>query len=153
MILGLGADLVEVARLARAVDRTGPKLLDRLFTPAEQDECVSRRTPAVHLAARFAAKEAALKALGIGWGGGIRWKDLEILRGGNGRPALTLRGRARELAEERGVRGTLVSLSHDGGFALAVVIAVGDGAGDPSTVSNRVQGVRRPRGRYGADRR
>jgi len=123
MILGLGTDLVAIERVAGLVTRHGDRFLSRVFTPLERAQCLRRARPEVHLAARLAAKEAAMKALGTGWSLGVRWLDLEIQSGGDTPPSLRLDGVARLRAEARGIRETLVSLSHDGGYALAVVMA------------------------------
>jgi len=123
MILGLGTDLVVIARVEDLVSRHGERFLNRVFTPRERTECLRRARPAIHLAARVAAKEAAMKALGTGWSLGVRWLDVEVQSTGDTPPTLRLDGVARTRAEARGVRDTLVSLSHDGGYALAVVMA------------------------------
>jgi holo-[acyl-carrier protein] synthase len=123
MILGLGTDLVVIARVEDLVSRHGERFLNRVFTPRERTECLRRARPAIHLAARVAAKEAAMKALGTGWSLGVRWLDVEVQSTGDTPPTLRLDGVARTRAEVRGVRETLVSLSHDGGYALAVVMA------------------------------
>jgi holo-[acyl-carrier protein] synthase len=122
MILGLGTDLVAIARVEELLSRHGERFLTRVFTPREREECLRRVRPALHLAARVAAKEAAMKALGTGWSLGVRWRDVEVQSGGDTPPLLRLDGVARARAESRGVRDTLVSLSHDGGYALAVVM-------------------------------
>ena len=122
MILGLGTDLVAVPRLEAVLRRHGDRFLRRVFTDAEQAECLRRARPAVHLAARLAAKEAAMKAMGSGWGEGVRWQDVEICSDGATPPSLRLSGVARTRAEARGIRQTQVSLSHDGDYALAVVV-------------------------------
>jgi holo-[acyl-carrier protein] synthase len=122
MILGLGTDLVAVSRVEAVLRRHRARFLDRVFTAGEQAECLARARPAVHLAARLAAKEAAMKALGSGWGAGVRWQDVEVQSAGGDPPRLMLEGAARVRAEARGVRQALVSLSHDGEYALAVVV-------------------------------
>ena len=122
MIIGVGTDLVSVPRLRQAVARRF-RLLDRLFTEAEVAECRRRADPAPHLAARFAAKEACLKALQIGWGGGIRWREVEVAGGGAEVPRLLLAGVAAARAAALGVRQTHLSLSHEGEYALAFVVA------------------------------
>lgn len=99
------------------------RFLSRVFTSIEQDECLGRARPAVHLAARVAAKEATMKALGSGWGLGVGWLDVEVRSKDGTPPSLVLAGAARARAEAQGIRQTLVSLSHDGEYALAVVIA------------------------------
>ena len=123
MILGLGTDLVAITRVETVLSRHRDRFLDRVFTHAEQVDCLARARPATHLAARLAAKEAAMKALGTGWSLGIRWTDVEVRSGGGTPPTLHLAGVARERAEARGVRQALVSLSHDGDYAVAVVVA------------------------------
>jgi holo-[acyl-carrier protein] synthase len=123
MILGLGTDLVEISRVEEVLSRHGERFLRRVFTPAEQADCLERAHPATHLAARLAAKEAAMKALGTGWGFGVRWHDLEVRSGGTTPPTLCLGGAAKLRAEARGIRQALVSLSHDGNYAMAVVVA------------------------------
>lgn len=126
MILGLGTDLVAVSRVEEILARHQERFLHRVFTRAEQAECLGRARPARHLAARLAAKEAAMKALGTGWGLGVRWQDIEVRSGGKTPPALRLGGQAKRLAESRGVRQALVSLSHDGDYAIAVVVVATD---------------------------
>ena len=123
MILGLGTDLVAVSRVEEILSRHKERFLQRVFTGAEQAECLRRARPAMHLAARLAAKEATMKALGTGWGLGVRWQDIEVESGGTTPPALRLGGQAKRQAEARGVRQALVSLSHDGDYAIAVVLA------------------------------
>jgi holo-[acyl-carrier protein] synthase len=129
MILGLGADLVAVARVDALLARYGDRFLARVFTPAERRDCLERARPAVHLAARLAAKEAGMKALGTGWGAGVSWHDLAVASSRRQAPALELSGGARQQAERRGIRRTLVSLSHDGAYAFAVVVAEGEAPG------------------------
>lgn len=114
-IVGVGVDVVEVARLERALART-PTLAARLFTDAE----LACRRPE-QLAARFAAKEATAKALGAP--GGLRWRDAEVVVEEGGRPRLFLHGAAADEATAQGVRTWHLSLSHDGGIATAVVVA------------------------------
>jgi len=94
-----------------------------VFTPAEQADCLARSRPATHLAARLAAKEATMKALGTGWSLGVRWTDVEVRSGGGTPPTVSLSGVARKRAEARGIREAIVSLSHDGDYAIAVVVA------------------------------
>jgi holo-[acyl-carrier protein] synthase len=136
MIVGHGIDLADVARLGAMVERHGTRFLDRVFTQDEQAYAlasVKRRDE--HLAARFAAKEAALKALGTGWSGGIAWTDIEVRRDAAGVPGLHVTGEAARRAHDLGVTRWHVSLSHtvagEAGLAIASVIAEGDGAGAP----------------------
>jgi len=123
MILGLGTELVVVARVEALLSRHGERFLNRVFTPTERAECLRRVRPAIHLAARLAAKEAAMKALGTGWSLGVRWLDVEVQSRADTPPSLRLDGVARTRADAQGVRQTLLSLSHDGGYAMAVVMA------------------------------
>jgi holo-[acyl-carrier protein] synthase len=113
-VVGVGVDVVDIARFDRSLERT-PGLLDRLFTEAE------RSLPVPSLAARFAAKEAVAKALGAP--GGLAWHDAEVVREESGRPTLTLRGTVLDAATRAGVRSWHLSLSHDGGTAVAMVVA------------------------------
>lgn len=114
----VGVDLVEISRIARACDRWGDRFLARVYTPTEQAD--SRGRPAA-LAARFAAKEAAAKALGVGIGP-VSWHSIEVLVGARGRPLLRLLGPAADLASRLGIRQADVSLSDTSEYALAVVI-------------------------------
>lgn len=122
MIEGVGTDLVEVARLEHAARRHGDRFLHRVFTPSEVEYCRSQQHSFQSFAARFAAKEALLKALGTGLRDGISWQDMDIVRDGAGRPELILAGRALELATGRGVTRVFVSLSHTTDYGMAVVI-------------------------------
>ncbi|MCW2621494.1 MAG: putative holo-ACP synthase [Frankiales bacterium] len=119
-IVGVGVDVVDVARLEAALART-PALADRLFTEAERHLVEPDGRPIESLAARFAAKEAVAKALGSP--GGLRWLDAEVVSGPRGRPVLHLHGNAAEEADAQGIRTWHLSLSHDGGVATAVVVA------------------------------
>ena len=127
MILGLGIDLVEVARMEQAIAR-GERLVQRLFTPAEVAYCRRHKEPARHFAARFAAKEAGMKAIGTGWSNGVAWKDFEVRLDPRGRPHLFVTGRAAEFARAMGASHSVISLAHDFGLASAVVALEGDGA-------------------------
>jgi len=130
MITGIGTDIVEVTRVEGETARLGPAFLQEVFTPAEIEYCERRRRKYESYAARFAAKEAFLKALGTGGRDGIGWQEIEIVLDDRGRPDLALRGRAKELADERGVSGVHVSLSHSRELAAAVVVLE---AGDESS--------------------
>ncbi len=130
MILGLGIDLVEVARMEQAIAR-GERLVQRLFTPAEVAYCRRHKEPARHFAARFAAKEAGMKAIGTGWSNGVAWKDFEVRLDPRGRPHLFVTGRAAEFARAMGASHSVISLAHDFGLATAVVALEGEGAAAP----------------------
>jgi holo-[acyl-carrier protein] synthase len=122
MIVGTGIDIVAIARFRDVLERQGDRFIQRVFTAAEQEYCGGRRDPVPHYAARFAAKEAFLKALGTGWAGGIRWQDVEILREPGAAPIVRVHGLAATIAEERGVRVMQVSLSHSDEAAVATVL-------------------------------
>lgn len=122
MIVGLGIDVVEVSRIEAAIKRHGRPFLARVFTPAEIAYCERHRNPWERFAARFAAKEAAMKALGTGWARGVRWVDIEVIRAPSGQPSLALYGAARRHADRLGVRHTSISITHVGNTALAEVI-------------------------------
>lgn len=130
MILGIGVDLVHVPRIRRLLERWQERFLDRVFTPEEVAYARRRRDPAEHLAARFAAKEATLKALGTGLAMGIRWREMEVRRARGERPRIALSGRIAELGAARGVRTLHVSLTHDGEYAVAQVLAEGQAGED-----------------------
>ena len=118
--LAVGADLVEVRRIALLVARYGERFTARVFTPGELAACGGR---AESLAARWAAKEAVAKALGTGIGA-VAWQEIEVVSGEGGCPGLRLHGRARLTADERGLTRWALSLAHDGGMALAFVVAI-----------------------------
>lgn len=128
-VKGLGVDLVEVGRLRRAVERWKERFLRRIFTQAELDYCLTRRDPIPHLAARFAAKEACLKALGTGLRLGVSWRELEVLRERGQPPTLVLSGRSKAIGLSKGATHVLLSLTHDGDYAFAQAILMGAPAG------------------------
>ena len=121
-MIGIGVDVVDVERMRRALART-PGMTDRLFTPAEVDYCLARRDPAERFAVRFAAKEAAMKALGVGIGA-FGWHDVEVARAESGQPSLVVAGRAAVLAADRGVTSWLLTLAHTATVAHAVAVAL-----------------------------
>lgn len=123
MVVGIGIDVVEIARIRRLRERWQDRFLQRVFTEAELAYALRRHDPAQHLAARFAAKEATLKALGTGLSMGVRWREMEVRRPRGQAPCLMLSGRTAELADARGIRRLHVSLSHDAGLAVAQVLA------------------------------
>ncbi len=124
-VLGIGVDIVEIARFASAMERSGQSLLDRLFLPAEQAYCSPQREPARCYAARFAAKEAVSKALGTGIGAQLHWHDIEICRKESGAPHVVLSGIGADTARGLGVAQVLLSLSHSEHYAVANAVAVG----------------------------
>ncbi|MCZ6464465.1 MAG: holo-ACP synthase [Proteobacteria bacterium] len=131
MIVGSGVDVIEIARVERALEHRGERFERRVFTPQEIETCRRARRPEQQFALRFAAKEAAMKAVGTGWGQGVRWLDIETAprAGARGGPEaglrLTLRGRAAELAAERGGERTHLALSRSRTHAVAVVLLEG----------------------------
>lgn len=122
MILGTGVDIIEVPRMRASIERFGDHILKRLFTDAEIAYCDSKLNRFERYAARFAAKEAGLKAIGTGWRGGISWRDVEVKREKSGRPTLAYTGKAAEIAARLGVQKTFLSLSHTEEHAIAYVI-------------------------------
>ena len=122
MIVGLGLDIAEIDRLEQAIARHGVPFLERLFTPAEMAYCERFKNRYERYAARFAAKEAAMKALGTGWSRGVRWRDIEVGREPGGKPTLRLSGVARQIADQMGVKHISMTITHSGNLALAQVI-------------------------------
>ena len=121
--LGVGVDLVEVARVAAIIADKGGRVFERLLTPAERAYCESRPDPATHVAVRLAAKEAVYKALqGSDVARGIGWREIEVIRAVDGRPDVRLTGLAAERARELGVGRVLLSLSHTHQAAVAVAV-------------------------------
>lgn len=123
MVIGIGVDIVQISRIEAAVQRT-KRLLTRVFTATELEYCQRTRDVYVHLAGRFAAKEAVMKALGVGWGE-VGWREIEILHTSNGQPRVILSGSAQRLAAQKGVRMVLVSIAHTDENAVAYAVAVG----------------------------
>jgi holo-[acyl-carrier protein] synthase len=124
MIVGTGIDLIEVDRIRRAVERHGDRILARLFTPAELAYCQAGGKAQFHrMAARFAAKEAALKAIGLGLSG-VKWTEVEVVRLPSGQPSLRLSDRLTQIAAERSIRSFQLSLSHAQAYAIAQVVAL-----------------------------
>ena len=126
MILGVGIDLVEIARIERAVERHGERFLARIFTEVEIAYCRRFRRPGQHFAGRWAAKEAASKALGTGIYGSLRFHDIEVTNDSLGKPHLTLTGEAARVARELGATRCHVSIAHTGSHATAVAIIEGE---------------------------
>lgn len=122
MILGLGIDVVQIERLERVLDRHADRALERFFTAEERETCLERARPHECLAARLAVKEAFLKALGTGLRDGMSWTEMDVRADPRGRPSLHVSGRALERLEDLGVGRTHVSISHEAGVAVAVVV-------------------------------
>jgi holo-[acyl-carrier protein] synthase len=120
-----GVDLVEVSRIRGMLERHPERFLGRVFTRDEAAYAENHQRRAEHLAARFAVKEAVLKALGTGWAGGVAWTDIEVRREPTGRPTLHLTGHAASLASSQGITSWLISITHTGELAMASVIGLG----------------------------
>ena len=125
MILGTGVDLAEVDRIKQSVERFGDRLVTRIFTDREIAYVERKANRFERYAARFAAKEAGMKALGTGWHRGIHWKDFEVINLPSGRPTLLLHGQAEKIAEQMGVKTIQLSLTHTNTDGLAYVIFEG----------------------------
>ncbi len=122
MVVGLGSDLIEIARIQASIDRFGDRFLNRVFTAGEIAYCQLKKNAAESFAARFAAKEAGAKALGTGISHGISWPEIEVRREPSGRPTIHWSGRALERVTALGIRRTSVTLTHSRDIALAVVL-------------------------------
>ncbi len=122
MIVGTGIDIAEVPRIRQSIERFGDRFLQRVYTAGEIKYCDSKANRAERYAARFAAKEAAMKALGTGWSHGVRWRDCEVVRLPGGRPSISFHGKAAEFAFRLGVKNAALSLSHTAEQAIAQVI-------------------------------
>lgn len=123
MVLGLGTDLIEIERIQQSLDRFGERFTRKVFTAGEIAYCERKKHSAESFASRFAAKEAAAKALGTGISRGIQWKEIEVRRAPGERPTLHLTGRAAERAASMGVTNLQLSLTHSRDVAMAVVVA------------------------------
>src|SRR5882672_4612491 len=122
MIVGSGIDIAEVPRIAQALARYGDRFLHRVFTEGEIRYCDSKANRVERYAARFAAKEAGMKALGTGWNHGVRWRDIEVVRPRGQRPTIQFHGQAAVFAEKLGARNIALSITHTSEQALAHVI-------------------------------
>jgi holo-[acyl-carrier protein] synthase len=122
VIVGIGTDLAEVDRIRAAIERHGRRFIERIYTPAEIAYVERRVNRYERFAARFAAKEAGMKAIGTGWRRGVRWRDFEVANLPSGRPTLRLHGVAALFADELGVRNISLSLTHTAQQAMAIVI-------------------------------
>jgi holo-[acyl-carrier protein] synthase len=122
MIVGTGIDIAEVLRIEASIARFGDRFLRRIFTEGEIGYCESKANRVERYAARFAAKEAAMKAIGTGWNHGVAWRDVEVGRQPGGRPTITFHGKAAEFAAKLGAVHVALSLSHTKEYAIAQVI-------------------------------
>src|SRR6266513_2216211 len=123
-IIGLGLDITEIDRIASTIDRYGERFLHRIFTDEEVAYCTRRRVPSIHFAGRFAAKEAAMKALGTGHTQQVLWRDVEVVRRG-GQPQLQFHGGAGRRFAALGARTSLLTITHSDALALAEVLLLG----------------------------
>ena len=121
-IIGIGSDIVKISRIEKLVDRYGERFLQRIFTVSETAYAFCKARPALHLAARFAAKEAFVKALGSGLRGGLNWCDIEVINNELGQPQLKLYNYAKQMCYESRNASTWLSLAHEQEFALAFVV-------------------------------
>jgi holo-[acyl-carrier protein] synthase len=122
MVLGIGIDIIEVARIQASHERFGERFLKRILLPSEIEYCLSNRVPAPFLAARFAAKEAISKAFGTGIGAQLGWLDIEICKKTSGEPYVVLHGGGKQLLELRQANAVLASISHTQNYAAAVAV-------------------------------
>ena len=124
-VISIGTDIIECHRIAQMIEKHGEVFLQRVFTHREILYCSTRRAANQHYAGRWAAKEAALKALGTGWSKGIQWTDVEVQNEVGGKPILVLTNRALEIAIAAGIKQMMISISHCRAYAIAYVTAVG----------------------------
>ncbi|HEX8813871.1 MAG TPA: holo-[acyl-carrier-protein] synthase [Terriglobales bacterium] len=122
MIVGTGIDIAEVPRIAASIERFGERFLKRVFTEGEIRYCEAKANRFERYAARFAAKEAAMKAIGTGWNHGVTWRDVEVVRMPGGRPMIEFHGKAAEFAAKLGATNVALSLTHSEEYAMAQVI-------------------------------
>ncbi len=125
-LIGIGIDVVEVSRIKSSLDEFGDRFMERVFTETEREYSQRQKRPELHLAARFAAKEAIAKAFGTGIGKEIGWLDMEIIRKPSGEPEARLSGGGAEYAKSRGVRQVMVSLTHAKHYAAANAVIMGE---------------------------
>lgn len=122
MIMGIGTDIVEIARIGKAIERQGDAFAERILTPAELDIYTKHHQPAAYLAKRFAAKEALSKAMGTGIAKGIGFQQIETFNEDSGQPKIVLQGKAKEIQEQRGITSIHLSLSDEQQYAAAFVV-------------------------------
>jgi holo-[acyl-carrier protein] synthase len=122
MIVAIGVDIIEISRIEEKLSQGNTRFLNRVFTVGEIEYCEKRAAKFASYAARFAAKEAAMKALGTGWGDGVGWKEIEVINDEAGKPKINITGRALEKFNELGARAAHISLSHSKELAIAQVI-------------------------------
>ena len=126
MNIGIGIDIVNITRIDHVIKKWRDKFLHRVFTKKEINYCVNKKFPSQHFAIRFAAKEAFLKALGMGMRAGIPWNHIEVINTSMGRPSMELHSKAKETCRRRKIKNIHLSLSHDGDYGVALVILEGE---------------------------
>lgn len=126
-VIGIGTDIIECSRIAQMIEKHGDVFLRRVYTTDEIEYCSGRKAANQHYAGRWAAKEAALKALGTGWAHGIQWTDVEVVNQQGGKPVIVLAGKALEISQEQGIGEMMISISHCRHYATAYATAVGPG--------------------------
>jgi holo-[acyl-carrier protein] synthase len=131
-ILGIGTDIVECLRIRRMIERHGELFLTRVFTERELRYCQRSKHATEHFAGRWAAKEAVLKCLGIGWAKGLCWTDIEVANDPAGKPAISLQAATRDHARAAGIRDVLITISHCRAYAVAYALALGDKPAPPA---------------------
>jgi len=124
-IIGLGLDATDIGRIRATIERYGTRFITRIFTESEVAYCMQQREPAIHFSGRFAAKEAAMKALGTGHSHGVLWRDVEVIRR-DGPPQLQLHGGAERRLAAMGGRSSLLTITHTDTLAFAQVLILGD---------------------------
>ena len=127
MIYGVGVDLVKIQRIKEAVERWDRRFLNRIFTPIEQEYSYRQKQPFLHLAGRFAVKEAVLKAMGTGLRSGIRWVEIEVVNQPSGKPEVRVSGKVKSLLQKRRVKEIYVSISHDTDYSVGQAVLVSKG--------------------------
>jgi holo-[acyl-carrier protein] synthase len=123
-LISIGTDIIECVRIAQMIEKHGEVFLQRVFTQKEIQYCSSRKAANQHYAGRWAAKEAVLKVLGTGWAKGIQWTDVEIINEVSGAPTLVMKGKAAEIARERGIREVMITISHCRAYATAFATGI-----------------------------
>jgi len=134
MILGIGTDMAQVERIRKSIAKYGDRFLNRVYTDGERAYASSKANSAERFAARFAAKEAGMKAIGTGWRSGVTWKDFEVVNERSGQPTLRLSGIALQTAAKLGVERISISLTHTAETAFAVVILENGHIAEPKRV-------------------
>jgi holo-[acyl-carrier protein] synthase len=126
MVVGIGIDLVKSDRIKEVAQKWGKRFLTRVFTALEQDYCFSKKQPYLHLAGRFAIKEAVFKAIGTGWSGGVKWTDIEVYNEPTGQPRVRVYGKVKTWMDSHGVTAIQASISHDTEYSVGQVVLISE---------------------------